>query len=723
MKKLYSITLLFFITASISYSQSGWFWQNPLPTGVNYYDVKFTNETTAYAVGCNATIIKSTDKGITWRVLKQNYATNDTLFSIFFINENTGFTCGRIGANDCILKTNNGGINWYSSINGLSSVLYSIYFPSRDTGYSAGMYGLLYKTTNSGQNWLQIPTNYSGQLKTVQFVNNLTGFIGGTGGFIRKTTNGGLTWSIMDLNVNNYEINSVYFLNQSTGYTKYTWSSPPYYSGTRIFRTTNLGINWSYTDLNSGNGGKINFINNETGFITGGLIKTTNSGTNWFYSSIPTVNFLNAIAYNGISNILGIGVHGTIVSSSDTSNSWSNTSSIGERANLDIHFLSENVGFIAGGNGIYKTTDGGTIWVLKNAPSNSYYKKLSFADNLIGYAIGSMIIKSTDSGENWEQLSYTNIGALTDIYAINQDTVFITKNGGKILRTFDGGNTWTETIVGTWDINVYGICFTNKSIGYASTSEQNNSILKTTNCGLNWEYVPMGLAGYVRTNIIKKIDSLNIYASALWTGGYGILSSSNAGLNWIKSGAYGMRSCLDVEFINRYIGYYLSIDYEIGGYSLWKTLNEGINWHQVPLIFDNSRGLNGLEFVNENTGCIIGQSGLILRTTNGGNTIGILSSSLQIPRSFSLHQNYPNPFNPVTNIRFGIPALGNGGDRFVKLIVYDLLGREVATLVNEQLKPGSYEVDWDGSGFASGVYFYSLVTPDFVETKRMVLIK
>ncbi len=97
---------------------------------------------------------------------------------------------------------------------------------------------------------------------------------------------------------------------------------------------------------------------------------------------------------------------------------------------------------------------------------------------------------------------------------------------------------------------------------------------------------------------------------------------------------------------------------------------------------------------------------------------GLSSNSGELPLLFSLHQNYPNPFNPVTKIEFDIPK-----QSFAKIIIYDLIGHEVTTLVNEQLKPGSYSVDWDGTGFASGVYFYSLITNEFTETKRMVLIK
>ena len=108
--------------------------------------------------------------------------------------------------------------------------------------------------------------------------------------------------------------------------------------------------------------------------------------------------------------------------------------------------------------------------------------------------------------------------------------------------------------------------------------------------------------------------------------------------------------------------------------------------------------------------------------------IGINIISTEIPDKFALEPNYPNPFNPVTKIKFQIPLLRGvtgeaGRGVFTKLKIYDFLGRELTTLVNEQLKPGSYSVDWDGTEFASGVYFYSLITNEYTETKRMVLIK
>lgn len=113
--------------------------------------------------------------------------------------------------------------------------------------------------------------------------------------------------------------------------------------------------------------------------------------------------------------------------------------------------------------------------------------------------------------------------------------------------------------------------------------------------------------------------------------------------------------------------------------------------------------------------------GCIINGVHWGDTnvyLGINQISTEVPEKFSLSQNYPNPFNPATNIKFQIPK-----SEFVKIVVYDVLGKEVQTLVNKQLSPGTYEVDFDGSALPSGVYYYMLEAGEFNQTKKMVLIK
>ena len=110
-----------------------------------------------------------------------------------------------------------------------------------------------------------------------------------------------------------------------------------------------------------------------------------------------------------------------------------------------------------------------------------------------------------------------------------------------------------------------------------------------------------------------------------------------------------------------------------------------------------------------------------MRTTNGG--IGISPISTEVPERFMLLQNYPNPFNPVTKIRFTIPAVTEMTGKVVSLKIYDILGNEIAVLVNENLYPGTYEVEWNASNFSSGIYFYSLLTDNYKQTRKMVVVK
>jgi hypothetical protein len=99
-------------------------------------------------------------------------------------------------------------------------------------------------------------------------------------------------------------------------------------------------------------------------------------------------------------------------------------------------------------------------------------------------------------------------------------------------------------------------------------------------------------------------------------------------------------------------------------------------------------------------------------------TVGIDPVNAEIPDRFSLFQNYPNPFNPMTKLKFQMPDKG-----FVKLTVFDVLGKEIETLVNEELHAGIYEYEWNALTLPSGIYLYKLTADKFTETKKMVLIK
>jgi hypothetical protein len=142
--------------------------------------------------------------------------------------------------------------------------------------------------------------------------------------------------------------------------------------------------------------------------------------------------------------------------------------------------------------------------------------------------------------------------------------------------------------------------------------------------------------------------------------------------------------------------------------SVIKGLELSGDW--VLRIIDNGTG---------NTGTLLNWSLDIVYTP----TVGVRNNTIIVPQEYYLYQNYPNPFNPVTKIKFDVKKEFRSQESGVKLIIYDITGREIITLVNEQLNPGIYEVTFDGSNLPSGVYLYQLRAGDFVQTKKMLMMK
>jgi hypothetical protein len=162
-----------------------------------------------------------------------------------------------------------------------------------------------------------------------------------------------------------------------------------------------------------------------------------------------------------------------------------------------------------------------------------------------------------------------------------------------------------------------------------------------------------------------------------------------------------------------------SKEFSVGGFEWGMNRRYSKNFGIVYM----SKGAHMAFIYDYLKGCII--NGILYGDTT---LLGINPVSGEIPVQFSLSQNYPNPFNPSTKIKFDIPPLSSIGEGLgVRLVIYDILGREVAVLVNEQLKSGTYEVEWDGSNYPSGVYFYKLTIVDASAplsiTKKMMLIK
>jgi len=395
-----------------------------------------------------------------------------------------------------------------------------------------------------------------------------------------------------------------------------------------------------------------------------------------------------------------------------------------------VFFNSIDTGYIGTDSGkVYKTLNGGVNWISINLSTTKPIGKIIFVSPNIGYLLcynsngQDVIFKSTNGGLNWSMISIPYYTYPEDIYFINLNTGYVA-NFTNVLRTSNGGMSWDTLraeFPSTGTIQYYGVFFKNSQTGYVVGGHQypnvfnNRVIWQTVNGGQNWSRVNT-LSGceYLRISFLNEVTGYSV-------GGCNFISkTTNGGSTWNAvnlnlSGSYANLGSLQIINSNKV--------FTCGRWGLYNTNNGGTNWSLIQIPYESYREIS---FPGDSIGYVVGEFGRIFKTTNGGTALYISTISSQIPQSFSLHQNYPNPFNPVTKIQFQIPLLrgvSEGRGVFTKILIYDLLGREVTTLVSEQLKPGTYEVEWDGTGFASGVYFYSLITSDYVETKRMVLVK
>ncbi|MBU2494683.1 MAG: T9SS type A sorting domain-containing protein [Bacteroidetes bacterium] len=148
---------------------------------------------------------------------------------------------------------------------------------------------------------------------------------------------------------------------------------------------------------------------------------------------------------------------------------------------------------------------------------------------------------------------------------------------------------------------------------------------------------------------------------------------------------------------------------------IYYTSDGGVNW-EPQYTSETSTSIYSIHFINASIGWAVGSGGEIIKTTTGGVT-SIYDGTEEL-NSFRLLQNYPNPFNPNTKINYSIPKTC-----FVTLKVYDLLGKEVLYLVNEEKPEGYYEVEFNGALLSSGVYLYSIQAGNFSDTKKFILLR
>ncbi len=394
---------------------------------------------------------------------------------------------------------------------------------------------------------------------------------------------------------------------------------------------------------------------------------------------------------------------------------------------FSLDFKGTQLGWACGDSGIIlRTTNGGNSWVRQVSGTNLRLTSIEFADAMTGWALGgdpfstplcnnyNVLLKTTNGGINWITQISTTIYLLTDLCVTNSQSAFTSNAGiccppfcivsvGGIHATTNAGANWFYT----YGRASHSIFFLDSVNGWASSVEQSDVppglsfVLRTTNRGVNWQEIRIDTTNYVS----KHLQFLDLNVGYLIRDA--LYRTTDGGNTWMAMNRLVTNNSRNLFFVNPDTGWCAGIT------GIIRTNDGGANWIQQT----NFGGVfSALHFEDKNIGWAVGRSGIIYKTVTGGLTS--LETSSERISSFELFQNYPNPFNPSTSIEF---AISRSGD--VSLVVYSLDGKEVRTLVNEELSAGRHTVRFEADNIPSGVYLYKLVTGNSSVTKRMVLIR
>lgn len=387
----------------------------------------------------------------------------------------------------------------------------------------------------------------------------------------------------------------------------------------------------------------------------------------WIAQSTPTGNDLNCVAFPTSSVGYAAGNMGTILGTVDGGTTWTALASNSTSDMRAIFFISATTGWVGGTNGtIKKTTNGGVSWAAQNSGISYPINILQFTDANNGWAMDvDFFLRTTNGGSTWSTVTTGPQETMLAFNMINSTTGFMLTGWGNVYKTTNGGTSWT--MAGSPGGYYSRIKFADASTGYICGN--GNNVLVTTDGGANWT-----------TNNLSSSNLNDIF----------VLNASTA---WVVG----------------------------NNNTIYKTTNTGASWIHQLTSQNGSYSLNGVSFADGNNGWLVGSNGSIYHTINGG-MVGVRDAAAGKAESFNLAQNYPNPFNPSTVINYTVPQK-SGSANHVLLKVYNMMGQEVAVLVNKEQSAGNYSASFSGHGLASGIYLYSLQMNGQSITKKMMLLK
>jgi hypothetical protein len=635
----------------------------------------------------------------------------------------------------------------------------------------------IYKSTDGGDSWDKslFISDSTGAIDIVMDPNNPefllaamwervrrpnSSHLNGPSSGVHRSTNGGDTWEHLgpSTGLPNSSSQNVGRIGLAMSQSNTNISFALYTNGstiTGLYKTTNYGDSWIDVDtdneLNDGASsfswyfGQVRVHPTDPDIIyvlDVSFMRTTNGGVTWpikyGYSGPPQLHVdHHALAIHPTNPDWIInGNDGGINISTDGGVSWGSHAFIPATQFYEIGLDANNPARLYGGtqdNGTNRTPDGGLNNWDHIYGGDGFYVIVDHTNSNIIYAESQFgnLGKSTTGGGNWSNATNGINGGeptnwSTPVIMDPNDNNVLYYGTDRVYRTTNGAGNWnpispdlTDGIPGTrlGTVTTIAVAPNNSNVIYAGTDDSH--VWVTTDIGTNWTDISNVLPyRWVTRVIVDPVDENIIYVTfsgLKWRDSQPhVFRSSNMGLNWSDISSNLPDAPVNAFAVDNHNPSVLYLGNDVGMYvsfntgSSWEFLGEGL-----PVVT-----VGDIKIHPTSNYLVAGTHGRSMYKIDLDLVSGINSGREIVVSDFVLEQNYPNPFNPVTVIQYIISS-----KQTVALKVYDVLGNEIVTLVNEEKPAGTYDIEFNASTLTSGVYFYKLETGKFIDTKKMLLIK
>jgi hypothetical protein len=611
--------------------------------------------------------------------------------------------------------------------------------------FASNGYGV-FRSTDSGNDWIQVEPNLSifrsiscfTRIGMNLFAGSDDGFTG-TGVFL--STNDGANWTVANTGLTNNYVESLAVLGANL------------FAGTEgggVFLSTNNGTNWTAVDSGLTNSFVYSLGVSGTSIFAGtegGVFCSCNNGASWTPadSGLPKfqgIPFEISFCFSDTNLFCTVGGCG-VFRSTDNGKSWISVCTTGPISHAGAIFMNDTILFAGTcGAGIFRSTDYGVTWTLTDSSLTHPYIDCFCVSGSYLFAgdIHNGVYRTNNNGDNWTQVNQ-GIFLIINCVVVRGTDLYAGTAGGGVFLTTDNGISWNPlsnycASQEGFNSGISALVVTDTTIFISN----NNYVDLSTNNGESWTELDS-----VRSNTpiyALTILDTNLFAGA---GGSGAFRSSNNGSSWIPidSGltndtVWALTSSSINVFAGTQNGLFLSTNEGVS----WTQVNKGQSFSRVFALTVSGENLyactdagayvstdNGSSWTaepglskNDIIGLAASKNFLFAATSAGVWKHQLLDTDVEgtnkLPKHFSLQQNFPNPFNPSTVINYSVPNLS-----MVTIKVYDVLGREITTLVNEEKSAGNYIVQFNAGNLSSGIYFYRMKSGSFSQTKKFLLLK